>query len=92
MAVPKSRPAGRRRSSQEAAAADFREAAAADFREADQAVADQAVEAVQAACPAGRRRSSREAAAADMEVVVTNLRPSASSGNATQEYIRAGQH
>lgn len=50
MAVPKSRPAGRRRFS--------REAAAADFREADQAAVDQVVvEAVQAACPAHRARA-----------------------------------
>jgi len=51
MAVPKSRPAGRRRS--------FREAAAADFREADQAAA-----VIRAEEEEGRRLSFREVAVA----------------------------
>ncbi len=49
MAVPKSRPAGRRRFS--------REAAAADFREADQAAVDQVVAADQPAHPAVHARA-----------------------------------
>ena len=63
MAVPKSRPAGRRRSSQEAAAADFREAAAADFREAAAADFREAAAAVIQAGEGSDHRAADQRAA-----------------------------